>query len=341
MEFFPGIILKRNKIRNSPHFSIMLATGIPIIILIAVNGRIDLLGDMYAFGLLGAFSLTCLGLDIVRYRERKAARKLAYSLQEASRNGSSASPTANGHEISLNHDHLEAVHGMEVEIIAELAAPVHTFKQRLIRLWLTTDFYLGVLTTALVFLAWSTNLVAKPLATAFGGGVALIGMAIAAINYNLTRQQGRLPVAAVTGVEGRIPDSVLAVLTAENGRNDAIIRTAVSIADGKHVVFLYLGKAGPDRIPRMFEVVDPYLDDEKAKEYFGKAESQAQKARLPRSFVYRKQATDTVSRVWHVVHPHDTIMAADLANNLNDVNPDRVRYEITGSGKVAHLLKTW
>jgi len=31
-----------------------------------VNGRIILLGDMYAFGLLGAFSLTCLGLDIVR-----------------------------------------------------------------------------------------------------------------------------------------------------------------------------------------------------------------------------------------------------------------------------------
>lgn len=33
-----------------------------------------ILGDLYAFGLLGAFTLTCVGLDIVRRRERKAAR---------------------------------------------------------------------------------------------------------------------------------------------------------------------------------------------------------------------------------------------------------------------------
>ncbi len=69
MEFLPAIVLKRNKIRGTPHYSIALATGIPIAILIVVNGRVDILGDMYAFGLLGAFSLTCLGLDIVRYRE--------------------------------------------------------------------------------------------------------------------------------------------------------------------------------------------------------------------------------------------------------------------------------
>src|SRR5437867_4144342 len=74
MEFLPEFVLKRNKIRGTPHYSIMLATGIPIVILIAVFGNINLLCDMYAFGLLGAFTLTCLGLDLVRYRERKAAR---------------------------------------------------------------------------------------------------------------------------------------------------------------------------------------------------------------------------------------------------------------------------
>ena len=80
MDFFPSVILKRNRLRGTPHYSIALATGIPIAILLAVHGQINILGDMYAFGLLGAFSLTCLGLDIVRGRERRAARVLAKSL---------------------------------------------------------------------------------------------------------------------------------------------------------------------------------------------------------------------------------------------------------------------
>src|SRR5260221_4468927 len=80
MEFFPAFILKRNKLRDTPHYSIALPAGIPFIILLACQGRIDLLGDLYAFGLLGAFSLTCLGLDIIRHRERKAARAVGGQL---------------------------------------------------------------------------------------------------------------------------------------------------------------------------------------------------------------------------------------------------------------------
>src|SRR5258707_4400333 len=74
MDFFPAFILQRNRLRGTPHYSIALATGIPIVILLLANGSLDLLGNLYSFGLLGAFSLTCLGIDIVRYRERKAAR---------------------------------------------------------------------------------------------------------------------------------------------------------------------------------------------------------------------------------------------------------------------------
>jgi amino acid transporter len=74
MEFFPQMILKRNTLRGTPHYSIALATVVPILVLVAVRGNINILGDMYAFGLLGAFSLTCLGMDIVRYRARKYRR---------------------------------------------------------------------------------------------------------------------------------------------------------------------------------------------------------------------------------------------------------------------------
>lgn len=370
MEFFPSVILKRNKMRGTPHYSIALATGIPIIVLIAVKGQIAILGDMYAFGLLGAFSLTCLGLDIVRGRERRAARLLAKNLpttasatvsataanpNKAADNGnaqaSAATVIAEAEEIAKQVTHTSSngvgengraePGGLEPEVIIQMAAPVLSWRTRLNHLWHSLDFWLGILTTLLVVLAWSTNLIAKPLATIFGGSVALIGMVVAFTNYSLSKKQGRLPVVIATGVEGRLPGSILAVLTAENGRNDSIIRTAVDIADGKTVVFLYLGSPKPTRTPRIFEVVDPYLDDPKAKEYFGKAENMAQKAKIQRRFVYRQQAPDTLARIWHVIRPRDTVIAADKATNIEDVSPDRVRYEITSNGKVAHLLKTW
>ncbi|HEU5380111.1 MAG TPA: APC family permease [Ktedonobacteraceae bacterium] len=347
MEFFPSVILKRNKLRGTPHYSIALATGIPILILIAVNGRIDILGDMYAFGLLGAFSLTCLGLDIVRWRERKTARQVKKNLPESNSHGLASPQTVLAEAEELSHkithtpDGIPAVNGLEPDVIASMAAPAYTCRQYLSHFWHTLDFWLGVLTTFLVVLAWSTNLVSKPLATAFGGSVALVGMAIALTNYQLSKQQGRLPVAITTGVEGRMPGSVLAVLTSGNGRNASIIRTAVDISDGRPVVFLYLGEPKPVRTPRIFEVVDPYLDDQKAKEYFGKAENLAQKAKIQRRFVYRKDEPDAVSRVWRIIHPRDIVISADKASDIEDVSPDRIRYEITPNGKVAHLLKTW
>jgi len=340
MEFFPGVILKRNKLRNTPHISIALATGIPILILLGVNGRIEILGDMYAFGLLGAFSLTCLGLDIVRWRERQTVRKVARSL--AAKADNEDMPFSDSQKLSFQLiGNTPAANGLEPEAIIRLAEPLHTWRERGYRIWRSIDFWLGILTTFLVLVAWCTNLVSKPLATAFGGTAALIGMGVALFNYNLTRRKGQLPVIITKGVEGSLPGSVMAVLTSQNGHNDAIIRTAIAISDGKPVVFLYLGEPTRKSAPRLFEVVDPYLDDLKAKEYFGKAESQAQKAKIQRRFVYRIQGPEAVSRVWQVVHPRDIVIAADKASEIEDINPDRVRYEITANGKVAHLLKAW
>src|SRR5581483_11851596 len=188
MEFFPGVILKRNKLRGTPHYSIALATGVPILVLIAVSGRVDLLGDMYAFGLLGAFSLTCLGLDIVRWRERRAARLLAKNLsasngnaqftatkvmEEAKEVSQEVAPHPSDDPVPMNP---EAPGGLEPGVILRMAQPARTLHQHLSHLWRTFDFWLGVLTTFLVALAWSTNLIAKPLATLSGGSVALIGM---------------------------------------------------------------------------------------------------------------------------------------------------------------------
>jgi hypothetical protein len=35
------------------------------------------------------------------------------------------------------------------------------------------------------------------------------------------------------------------------------------------------------------------------------------------------------------------VIAAENASHTQDINPDRIRYEVTLEGKVAHLLKRW
>ena len=345
MEFFPAFVLKRNKLRGTPQYSIALSTGIPIIVLLLVNGNIALLGDMYAFGLLGAFSLTCLGLDIVRYRERKAARAIAAHLPGGD-GMVRASPNQVLHNVAeltqeVEHTNGPAVaSGLDPENIAMLAAPERSWRKRLYDLWYNLDFWLGVLTTFLVILAWSTNLVAKHLATLFGGTVSALGMAVAYINYTRYKRRGQLPV-VTTGIEGRLPGSILAVLTPNNPHNEAVVRSAINNADGNPVVFLYVGEPKTRRPPRMFEFVDPYHDDPQAKKTFGRAENIAQKSKIARRYLYRQQRPGVVANVWQVVHPRDTVVAAEEAPEVADVNPDRIRYELTPGGKVAHLLKRW
>jgi amino acid transporter len=82
MKFFPPIVAQINGHRNTPTYAIALATGIPILVLVLVNGQIDLLGDMYAFGLLGAFTLTSLALDIVRWQERRGGAHIGPTMAE-------------------------------------------------------------------------------------------------------------------------------------------------------------------------------------------------------------------------------------------------------------------
>ena len=362
MEFFPGFVLKRNRLRGTPHYSIALATGIPIIILIVVRGNINILGDMYAFGLLGAFTLTCLGLDIVRHRERKLVRRLSRRIRRDRTNGREV-PAAGGlvesalhEENGSHHDGASAQHrelagvgteqvtssGIELSAVASRVTPGKSLRTLVKDAWYNLDYWLGILTTLLVFIAWTTNLVSKPLATAFGGSVTAFGMAVAYTNYARQKRKGRLPVISV-GIEGRLPDSILAVLTSSNGRNENVIRSAINSSDGKPVIFLYVGEPQTARQPQLFEVFDPYLEDAHAKEYFGKAEQLARKYKIPRRFIYRQQEPGVVSDVWQVVHPRDTIIAAENAPEVKDVNPDRIRYELVpgGGGKVAHLLKRW
>ncbi len=358
MEFLPSFILRRNKLRGTPHLSIALATGIPIVILIAVQGNITILGDMYAFGLLGAFTLTCLGLDIVRARDWRRANKQAAivgTTAPVNLNGQEVPEGTNGHVHSEDQKRIINAHDLQIsgtELMSNsganspLTASVHTATAEVKGLWFKIDFFLGVLTTLLVATAWSVNLVSKPLATAFGGSVALLGMGVAFANNRRSSNTGRVPVpVAVTRIEEVQPNSVLAILLPDSKKNDAVIRAAINNADEKqrHIMFVYIGKPeARATAPRMMEIVDPYLEDQEAKQSFGKAEGRVVKANIPsRTYVYLQGDPEIANLVWQQVHPRDTVVAADNSERFKDINPDRVRYEITPEGKVAHLLKQW
>jgi amino acid transporter len=71
MGFLPRALEHRNHLRRTPHWSIVATVALPVVLIIAAQANVPLLGDLYAFGLLGTFVLTCVSLDLVRWREYK------------------------------------------------------------------------------------------------------------------------------------------------------------------------------------------------------------------------------------------------------------------------------
>jgi amino acid transporter len=340
MEFFPEFILRRNRFRGTPHWSIALATGIPIAVLLLVRGEINILGDMYAFGLLGAFTVTCVGLDIIRYRERRALQADVLSDRidhDAHRDGSATKGGGSRNSfVSNSRFPLSLFNGHSASSDGTALVGASLLRASIVGVWRRLDFWLGVLTTLLVMLAWSISIVSQPLATAFGCSVALAGMGVAYFNY----RQGRAPM-VTSYLDRRMPDSLLAVLAAGDEHNNAVIDAAIAHARGKPVVFLYLAQSKAKRVPQLFEVVDPYLEDEPAKATLKQAALLARKARLTSRFVYRLQGAGSAGRIWQTVHPRDVVLTAEHAAQVEEINPDRIRYEITPDGKIAHLLKSW
>jgi len=244
MRFLPRVLLATNRWRGTPHWSILLATVVPVVVVIVSGASTGLLGDLYAFGLLGAFSITCLGLDIVRWHERKHL-----------------------------HPH---------KILGRTSMPL---------------FLIGVATTVLVVIPWLTNLVAKPLATAFGGTMVVIGLVVAFVTNRLETRRGRYaifpylhrperPIVLLRGGRRLAPASVLAFLPNHAQRLPEIIAKAISSANARPVVFAYQGQTSQRRNPRLLEILDPYADDDAAHNVFQQAEASARKAHLQARYVY-------------------------------------------------------
>ena len=262
MHFLPKTLTATNKWRGTPHWAILVATAIPVAVVVVTAGNVGLLGDLYAFGLLGAFSVTCVALDIVRFHERN----------EADRTGPQA---------------------------------VNVGRVR---------FGLGLLTTFLVTVAWVTNLFAKPLATAFGGGVVLIGLAVAFIGRRLKTgglphilphvHRSRHPIVLISGGR-RLPRSqLLALLPHDAAQAGKIAERALAMSPDGPITFLYVGheKTAERPSPGLMEINDPYLHDDLAQEVFGRAEAAVGSRQHRSRYVYVPAIAPEDTLDWVATH---------------------------------------
>jgi nucleotide-binding universal stress UspA family protein len=67
--FLPQWLAERNLRFGTPHRAIAISVIVPAVVVLATQGQMALLGDMYSFGLLGAFTLTSVGIDRLRAQE--------------------------------------------------------------------------------------------------------------------------------------------------------------------------------------------------------------------------------------------------------------------------------
>ena len=287
MGFLPRPIEHRNHVRRTPHWAILAAVVLPIAIVIAVSGSADLLGDLYAFGLLAAFILTNVGLDLVRWREGQ-------------RGG-----------------------------------------------W----FVLGVATTAAVTVAWLVNLVAKPLATEFGGGLTLVGLVLGlgTYYYNRGRRPAVFPVpyrrasAAIVSEFRRKPADILVILPHDAEDAQLVLRDALPSIRGRTAVFLYRGGRPPMDHADLREVNDPYLKDYTAQDAFSRAESEARKRGVPsRRYVYvsGSHPRDVVGDIWKEINPHATIAVESDFEVLPPIALERVRRRRVEGLPILHMVSS-
>ena len=70
-DYLPKFLSLRNRVFGTPHIGIILFTAVTFLIVHATRGELELLGHLYSFGLLGAFTFTSAGVDVLRWRERE------------------------------------------------------------------------------------------------------------------------------------------------------------------------------------------------------------------------------------------------------------------------------
>jgi amino acid transporter len=324
MSFFPKAVLARDPRRDTPITSIALATGIPILILIVANGQIDLLGQLYAFGLLGAFALTCISLDVLRFRELRGGKQIAFHEEDE-------------YAPKLLEPLTEDLGGIDLEAPAEEHTAWKAIKQGWSRAWPKINIALGLLTTVLVIIAWVTNLIVKRDATIFGGGLTVVGMAVAIWHYRREERSGRNSIMP-SWVTTYAPDTVLAIIQADMKHNREILESAFYWARGRKVLVYFLAKQSRVQ-PERWQIEVEAERDSAAQATFRLARQLADRAGAPLQVFYSTGGIRAAVWAWRVTHSRDVVADPELAREFGAlVNPSFISYRRQDGVRVAHYV---
>ena len=275
MRFLPGALTKTNRWRKTPHWAILVATAVPVGVVVLSRGNVGLLGDLYAFGLLGAFSLTCIALDVVRFHERHIQRV--------------------GAKV-VNVGRVRFILGLITTVLVSGAWITNLFAKP------RATLFGGSVTIVGIAIAFVTYRLARR------GGRSLIFPHVHRHQHPvvLMSKGRRLASAQVLALLPHDPEQAeqLAILAAADTSGRPVAFVYIAHAD-----------TARKKAPEMFEIVDPYADDTAAQEVFAKANDAARKGRLDSRFIYVPAAAPAGTVEWLVSHmaPQETIMLDDGA----------------------------
>jgi amino acid transporter len=324
MSFFPKAVLIRDPRRGTPTISILLATGIPILILLIAQGQIDLLGQLYAFGLLGAFGLTCISLDVLRFREQRGGRQIAFHDEDEYASQTLEPLSDDLDEIDLGAPTMRPSLGRRVRRFWHEA-------------WPRVNFALGLLTTLLVVVAWVTNLIVKRDATIFGGGLTVLGMAIAFWHYRREENSGRNTILP-SWVTTYAPDTALAILQADSKHNPEVIEAALRWSRGRKTLFYFLADHTHIQ-PQRWQIEVQAARDSAAQTAFRTAFQLAERVGTPIQVFYSTAGFEAAVWAWRVTQSRDVIAEPKLARAFGKiVNPTFIGYRQQDGVRVAHYV---
>jgi amino acid transporter len=275
MRFLPGALTKTNRWRKTPHWAILVATAVPVGVVVFSGGNVGLLGDLYAFGLLGAFSVTCIALDLVRFHERHVQRL--------------------GHE-AVNVGRVRFILGVITTFLVTGAWITNLFAKPLATL------FGGCVTIVGIGIAFVTYRRARR------RGPSVIFPHIYHHQQPIVfmSKGRRLPAARVLAL---LPhDANQAEQLAELVAADTSGRPVA-------FVYIAHPDTARKKTPQIFEIVDPYRDDVTAQEVVARAEAAGRTARIDSRFIYVPAGAAEGTVEWLVSHlaPQETVMLDDGA----------------------------
>jgi amino acid transporter len=273
LRFLPQMLQDRNRWRDTPHWSILAAIAVPIGVILISRGDVGLLGDMYAFGLLGAFSVTSVCLDIVRFRERRALHGRRY--------------VADAEPIGTSMFMFTV--GIITSVLVVTAWVTNLFAKPLATL------FGGCITVIGLVVAWITHRARRR------AGLPGIVPVVQRLDQLVRLHRG--------GWQSRHP--VMVLLNGDGQDLDALVQAGIAQAKGGALCFAFVGTVpahGPGS--RILEILDPYLSDEPAHHAFRVAQRLSRSRHAPEHLVYtpledRAKAAD---KLWAVLHPRELIV---------------------------------